>query len=104
MTTNDTALTWLEEWIFYMEFVCGRTRTRWEDFEKDWKINSKSLRALLHKKLDVELEARKRWPMYASVAEDLKFRNEEKWAQHFPCNDRIRIFMRDNTNVPLMAP
>ena len=104
LTTTTTALTWLEEWVFYMEITYGRTHTRWEDYEKVWKFRKKSLRGILRQKLDVELETRRRWPMYASVAEDLKFRNQETWPEHFPQKNRSRIYMHDNTNVPLLSP
>jgi len=104
LTTTTTALTWLEEWVLYMEITYGRTHTRWEDYEKDWKLGKKRLRGILRLKLDVELETRRRWPMYASVAEDLKFRNQETWPEHFPQKNRSRIYMHDNTNVPLLSP
>ena len=82
----------------------GRTSTRWDDFEKDEKLVQKSFRVLLRKKLDVELEARKNWPMYAFMAEDLKLRNQNTWPVHFPPEKRTAIYMHDNTNVPLSAP
>jgi len=104
LTTTTTALTWLEEWVLYMEITYGRTHTRWEDYEKDWKLGKKRLKGILRLKLDVELETRRRWPMYASVAEDLKFRNQETWPEHFPQKNRSRIYMHDNTNVPLLSP
>ena len=89
---KSTALTWLEEWVLYMEIIYGRALIRWHDYEKDWKLCQKSLRGILRLKLDVELESRRRWPMYASVAEDLKFRNQETWPDHFPPKNRSRIY------------
>jgi len=101
MMQQTTVMTWLEEWIFVEEFAYGRTRIRWQDFESDWKKNDKSLWRVLHDKMKLILQARRNWPMYATVEEDLDLR-DASWEQYFPKSDKHRVVMHDNTDVPLM--
>jgi hypothetical protein len=101
--STTSTLTWLEEWVFYFELTYGRTRVRWEDYQADWILHEDHLRALLKSKLILELETRKRWPAYASVSEDAKLR-KESWEGLFEEAKQFRIYMHDNTDVPLMKP
>ena len=35
LAKTSSKLTWLEEWVFVFEFLCGRTATRWQECEKE---------------------------------------------------------------------
>ena len=89
---------------FFFEYTYGRTRIRWEEYQKDWNLDIKTLRSLLNKKIEQELKTRQDWPMYAYVDEDIKLRKKETWNQWFPESKRLRIYMHDNTDVPLPKP
>ena len=97
-------MTMIEEWIFFFEFTYGRTTTRWMDYTKDWNLNEKALRGLIKRRLEQELQTRQNWSMYPTVDEDIKLRKAETWNQWFPDTKRLRVYMHDNTDVPLTQP
>jgi hypothetical protein len=99
----ETKMTWLEEWIFYFEFVYGRVHTRWEDMEAAWNTTTKPLRRVVCSKLAIALACRQRWPMYASYEEDAELRNH-KWNEYFDPKTGERVVMHDATNIPFMSP
>jgi hypothetical protein len=78
-----------------------RSRTRFEDLTKDYNVSYKTAKRVFRSKLQIAMRARSRWPAYALHEEDKKFRAEH-WNTHF--NDKTRVVMHDNTNVPLPAP
>jgi len=64
---------------------------------------SKQSRKQSNTGLKRELNCREQWPMYASYAEDSKFR-KEVWNNHFDREGGPRVVMHDTTNVELPAP
>jgi len=103
LTSTVSRLTWIEEWIFYFEMSYGRTTIRWEDYEKEYDTTQKPLRKIFHNKLELTLSCRRRWPMYASHAEDVEFR-DPKWNRHFPPESGLRTVLHDNSNIGLPNP
>lgn len=58
LVKTSSKLTWLEEWVFVFEFLCGHTATRWQECEKEYRCTQKPLRKLLRRKMCLMLEAR----------------------------------------------
>lgn len=100
MTKTCSKLTWVEEWIFYFEYMNGKSLGRLIDYEMAYKLKIQYLQRVFRTKLDLVLAARKRWPMYLSYKEDIKLRNEW-WNTQFPEDKKYRIIMHDNTNIKL---
>ena len=86
MTRTTSVMTWIEEWVFISEFIYGKSLLCWKDFEKAYGLSQKPLRCVLRQKLSLILAARRNWPMYATVEEDLALRNDATWNRHFPAN------------------
>ena len=97
---TSSSLTWLEEWMMFLEYIYGRTHARWIDYQANYKLKIRSLFRVFKSKLDIAIKARNRWPMYVSHKEDCKFRNEQ-WDKNFK---NKRVVMHDNTNVNLVKP
>ena len=76
MAKTATYLTFLEELILLYEFTYGRVHHGWEDWEHLYGACKNTLRKAIFYRMRKELECRERWPMYASFAEDAKFRKE----------------------------
>ena len=55
---------------------------------------------MIEEKLRLAMLCRNKWPMHASIDEDVKFR-KETWNFLFPPNFRQRAVMHDNTNATL---
>ena len=104
MTSTTSILTWLEEWILCFEFVWGRTTIRYTDYATTYCCREQTLRNVIKLKLKRIIAGRNRWPMYASYAEDAKFRDGEMWSGHFDPSDGERVVMHDSTNIPLAQP
>ena len=96
-------MTWLEEWVFYFQFTYGRVHCRWEDYEKQWKLRIKTLRTILISKLELVVNTRLRWPLFASIVEDEMIRKSH-WKSMLKEGQRVRMIMHDMTNVPLTQP
>lgn len=62
ITKTESKLTWLEEWVFYFEFIYGSVHSRWQGFEEAWKCSQPPLRMVLKTKLKLALTCRSRWP------------------------------------------
>ncbi len=103
MTSTTSKLTWLEEWLFFFDFIHGRTAIRWEDHTSKWKSAEQVLRRVLKDKLKVANETRNKWPAHATFEEDCKFRCDS-WNLHFPTGDGPRIVMHDGSNIPERQP
>jgi hypothetical protein len=102
MAKTASYLTWLEELVLLYEFTYGRTRCRWRDWEKDYRADKKTLKKAIEYRLRKELECRRRWPMYASYAEDAKLRST-KWNDHFDPKTGPRVVMHDTTNIHFIS-
>lgn len=92
-----STLSWYKEWLFYFEFVWGKTLQRWTDAASDmnFSLAKKSLRSIFDRKLDVVLLCRASWPMYVTYKEDKRFTSEQ-WKIKYGSN---QIVMWDDTNV-----
>ena len=104
MVNSSTSMTSIEELILFFELTYERTTTRWMDYTKIWNFNEKVLRSLIKRRLDQELEARQNWLMHSTVEEDIKLRKSEIWNELFPDKKRLRVYMHDNTDIPLTKP
>jgi len=95
LTKTCSKLTWLEEWLLYLQYVYGHSINRWIDYEKEYNLDRKHCRRVFRSHLKLVISARNIWPMYATHEEDMKFRSNE-WNEQV--GDR-RIIMHDNTNI-----
>lgn len=103
MTRTNSVLTWLEEWFLCFELLWGRTLLRFVDYPTIYCCREKTLRIIVQRKLQLIKATRDKWPMYASFAEDAKFR-DPKWNAHFDPINGHRVVMHDSTNIPLAQP
>jgi hypothetical protein len=103
MTRTSSNLTWLEEWVFHLEMMYGRTKICWQDYVHDYGHYQNGLRHIFKEKLGLIVSARKRWPMYALHQEDVTLRDKQ-WSLHFELTSGVRLVMHDNTNVPMQNP
>jgi hypothetical protein len=103
ITKTTSILTWLEEWILCFEFVWGRTIIRFTDNATTYCCRGKTIRRVIIQKLRMIIATRDRWPMYASFAEDAKYR-DRTWNGHFDPITGERVVMHDSTNIPLAQP
>jgi hypothetical protein len=92
-----STLTWYEEWIFYFEFIWGKSLSRWEDAQSEAHFNliAKNLRKIFDRKLNIVLACRQKWPTYAYYNEDKMF-TDNKWILKYGDS---RVIMWDDTNV-----
>ena len=97
MIYKKTKLTWLEEWFFALEYLWGRTITRWWDAEAEMEIHRSSTQTIFHDKLERIKACRESWPRYASYSEDFALM-KEKWKDKYKGK---RVVMWDDTNVNL---
>jgi hypothetical protein len=77
MLETATYMTFLEELVHSYDFTWGRTSARLEDFAKKYHCSIPTLKKAVLYRLRIELECRKRWPMYAFYDEDAKFRDSK---------------------------
>jgi hypothetical protein len=103
MMVTSSKLTWVEEWILYFETVYGHSLIRLCDYVKSYESSDNAVRRVFRAKLEMVIEARKRWPMYASYTEDAKYRRGE-WNTHFDPQSGARVVMHDNTNINFPSP
>ena len=96
---SPLTMSWLEEWMFYFEFVWGKSLRRWDDAscKQHYDLDSKQLRIIFDRKLNQVLLCRNSWPRYAKYHEDKKF-TSQRWLNKY---GDARIIMWDNTNVNL---
>ena len=103
ITRTSSILTWLEEWLLCFEFVWGWTLIRYQDYSREYDCRQSTLQNVIKTKLKLIIAARDRWPMYASYAEDAKFRADH-WSDHFHPTNGHRVVMHDSTNIPMATP
>jgi hypothetical protein len=99
-TKTTSSLTWLEEWYFYLEFVYGRSITRYVDACDKYDLSDHRLREVFDKKLEMVMKAMKEWPRYCSYKEDEMNRQKEKWSSY----NGQRVIMFDNTKINIRQP
>ena len=95
MTTTNTELTWLEEWLLFLEWEWGRTITRWVDAANSIQRSTNVAQQVIDYRMTQVLICRKSWPKYARHEEDCKMR-KDKWNGKY---DGMRVVMWDDTNV-----
>jgi DDE superfamily endonuclease len=100
MSQTTTTLTWIEEWFFYFERVYGRSVRRMIDCSMKYKTSIRMLRTIFNNKLKLVIAARNRWPLFVTMEEDHKLR-DDKWDSTY---EGKRIVMWDNTDVRLATP
>ena len=92
-----TKLTWLEEWIFYLEYICGHVTTWWCYFEYKYRLKQECCRKVVRTKLSICIDGRNFWPMYLWHKEDYELQRN-KWNEQW--GDR-QVIMHNNTNVSM---
>ena len=75
---TNKSLTWIEEWLMYLEFVCGHSLKIWNGIESKtgFDVRCLTFRETIDTKLDLVLKCRNHWPMRTPTYEDMKFRKE----------------------------
>lgn len=98
MFKTYSKLTWFEEWLLYLQFIWGKPLSRWVDATDAYHKSDRRLRYIFDQKLnDLHLRTRNEWPMYASLGEDCKLR-DEKWNVTY---ENKRVIMWDNTAITM---
>jgi len=100
MQETTSSLTWFEEWYLYFDWIWGRESSSLSSLQSKYSISRRTVKRLLKAKKKVELEARSRWPLFVTLAEDQALMSDH-WKAEYP--DR-RIIFWDNTNVNIPAP
>jgi hypothetical protein len=92
-----SVLTWYEEWFFYLEWIWGRTLTRWQDAasEQQYHVDEKTLMNIFDNKRKTVLRCRLSWPVYLSYEEDRRLR-KTKWNNKY---EGHRVVFWDDTNI-----
>ena len=101
MAGHETNMTWLEEWMFFFEFLYARNINRWCDAV--YKYSKKSeiyLRRIFSNKLKLLNKCRTNWPKYLRFQEDLELRGP-RWDSSY--SDK-RIVFWDNTDIRIVTP
>ena len=76
ITSLSSKMTWLEEWIFYFEFIYGHSKNRWCDYASAYKLHENHCRKVFKCNLNIAIDACNWWPMYLSHEEDCRFRKK----------------------------
>jgi hypothetical protein len=114
---TTTTLTWLEEWIFLMEYIYGRTCLTWNKLCDAHNLRHKSLRPLLKAKVATATRARRRWPLHVSMEEDKLLRGTNHnsnplWDEQIfdpvggkkKANNNMRLVLHDNLKMDMTKP
>jgi hypothetical protein len=99
MMVTHSSLTWLEEWVLYLEFVRGRECLRGIDAQAKYDISRSVLRDVIAHKQTIVLRTMSAWPRYASHGEDFYLRSDV-WKTRY--GDK-RVIFWDNTNIDFMG-
>ena len=67
---TKTKLTRLEEWYLYFEILYGKSIVRWVDAVEKYQVSDRTLRRVFDDKLRLVLNARRSWPLFASIDKD----------------------------------
>ena len=102
LTCKNHKLTWMEEWVFYFEYVYRRTHIRMNDYSKQWGINRDIIQKNIRNKLSMNIKVRDLWPRYATLDEDKTLR---KYSRNKLIKDtRAWLIMHDMSNIPMDSP
>jgi hypothetical protein len=63
-------MTWFEDWFLYFQCEWGRESTALTLLKDFFKMAKSTIRRILWHKLNAVLEARRRWPRFATLEED----------------------------------
>ena len=85
---RQNALTWYEEWFMTFEYIWNRSVTRLEDVQKAFSnLRREDVLRVFDAKVEMCLNARKIWPMFASFEED-KSLQKGKWTTNHVGHDK----------------
>lgn len=102
--SRDSCLTWFEEWVFFLEFIRGKTISDWETAQlpkKGFGVNEKCLRKVFDAKAKKVLECRESWPAFAFHHEDKALVDNDQLLEDF---EGHRPIYWDMTDVPIPKP
>jgi hypothetical protein len=71
MMEKESSMSWFEEWFLYFQWEWGRDSTTLPLLKDFFNTSDSTIRRVLRRKLNTELEARKRWPRFATLDEDV---------------------------------
>ena len=76
ITETNIYMTWYEEWVFTIEYLWGRTLSRWRDtsLPNEYIVPTSILRNVFDKKCQQVLIERNIWLMYMTHAGDIELR------------------------------
>jgi hypothetical protein len=100
MGSHETNMTWVEEWLFFFEFLYGRNIKRWCDAVYKFKKSELYLRQIFSNKMKILNKCRINWPKYLTFKEDLDLRGP-RWDSSY--SDK-RIVFWDNTDIRIVTP
>ena len=100
ITETNCHMTWYEEWFFTMEFLWGRTISRWKDASSpnEFGVTTSLLIEVFDKKCQQVVIARNSWTVYATQIDYIQLRGDKS-------NDRYGdkcVIIWDNINVKLV--
>jgi hypothetical protein len=97
MRLKGSFLTWLEEWVFYLEWVWGREHATWRAASVHYDASVSVLEGVFATKLKMVTDCICLWPRFVSVDEDVALMSDE-WKERYKGQ---RVIMWDNTNINL---
>ena len=92
-------MTWSEEWFLYFQWKWGRESTTLTLLKDSFKMPKSTIRRILRHKLNAVLEARKRWPRFATLEKDVTLMSAW-WLNKY---GEKRVIMWDDTNINIPA-
>jgi DDE superfamily endonuclease len=96
LETTVSQLTWIQEWLVYLECAWCKSCVRWVDLALRYKAPIVSLREIFDfKTAMVKTCVLDTWPRFVTFDEDISMR-KDKWNDYYHGK---RIIMWDNTNI-----
>jgi hypothetical protein len=98
MMKKESSMTWFEEWFLFFQWEWGRESTTLTLLLDFFKMSESTIRRVLRHKLNAVLEARKRWPRFATLEEDVTLMSA--WWQNKYGTKRVILWDDTNINIP----
>ena len=98
MMKKKSSMTWFEEWFLFFQWEWGRESTTLTLLLDFFKMSESTIRRVLRHKLNAVLEARKRWPRFATLEEDVTLMSA--WWQNKYGTKRVILWDDTNINIP----
>jgi hypothetical protein len=99
MMEKESSMTCFEEWFLYFQWEYGRESTTFPLLKDSFKMSESTIRKILRHKLNAVLEARKRWPRFVTLEEDVTLMSAW-WLNKY---GEKRVIMWDDANINIPA-